>query len=346
MRTGITRRDFVRGVAYGGVGAAIGLASTSCRAGEAPAPLSKAPTAQPARKATRARVVLVRRASALDDQGRADAKAVREMLDEAMAKLDGDDGSIAKGWSSRFAAEDKVGIKGTMMMNHVHPEILVAIHDSLVEHAGLGTAAVLAWDRNRGARSREQLGGPDTQWVADPLFTCGADSISKVCSEWATALVNVPTLKCHWLSGVAISLKNWCGAVANIAVNDHAGTTWQFHGDSCADLGVFESMPVFGGKRRLVVVDAMEPYFEKGPQVDPEFFHPYGGLIVGTDPVAVDTVGMMLLQAIRDQKAGAPSPINPPPKHVGIAETKYNLGVSDPARIDIVKLGDTEGMLV
>jgi hypothetical protein len=31
---------------------------------------------------------------------------------------------------------------------------------------------------------------------------------------------------------------------------------------------------------------------------------------------------------------------------VGIAETKYGLGVSDPGRIDIVRLGDTEGMLV
>jgi len=346
MRTGITRRDFVRGVAYGGVGAAIGLAGASCRAGESSAPAATAPASQPAERAARARVVLVRRANVLDHQGRADAKAVREMLDEAMAKLDGDDGSTGKGWSSRFAAEDKVGIKGTMMMNHVHPEILVAVHDSLVAHAGVDTASILAWDRNRGARSREQLAGPDAQWVADPLFGWGADSISKVCSEWATALVNVPTLKCHWLSGVAISLKNWCGAVTNINVPDGPGTKWQFHGDSCADLGLFEAMPVFGGKRKLIVVDALEAYYEKGPQVDPEFLHPYGGLIVGTDPVAVDTVGMMLLQAIRDQKAGAPSPINPPPKHVGTADTKYHLGVSDPARIDIVKLGDTDGVMV
>jgi hypothetical protein len=31
---------------------------------------------------------------------------------------------------------------------------------------------------------------------------------------------------------------------------------------------------------------------------------------------------------------------------VGIAETKYGLGVSDPKRIDIVKLGDVDGMLI
>lgn len=346
MRTGITRRDFMRGAAYGGVGAAIGLTGASCRAEQSTAPAPVARAAQPTDRAARARVVLVRRTIALDEQGRADAKAVREMLDEAMAKLDGDDSSTAKAWSSRFSADDKVGIKGNVMMNRVRPEILTAIHDSLVEHAGVATEAIVAWDRNRGARSREQLAGPDSGWTADPLFGFGADSVSKVCSEWATALVNVPSLKCHWLSGVAISLKNWCGAVTNINVPDGPGTKWQFHGDSCADIGMFEAMPVFGGKSKLIVVDAMEPYYERGPMVDPEFFHPYGGLIVGTDPVAVDTVGTMLLQAIRDHKAGGPSPISPPPKHVGIAETKYHLGVSDPARIDIVRLGDTEGMMI
>lgn len=344
MRSKLTRRDLLRGAAYGGVGAAIGLSCASCRANQQAEPGPA--VARQADPGARARVVLVRRKDALDEQGRTTLGAAREMLDEAMAALDGDQGSAASAWSSRFSAADKVGLKGNVMMNHVRPEILLAIHDSLAEHGGLETDSILAWDRSQGARGREQLALPDRQWPQDPLLGFDTNSVSRVCSEWATALVNVPSLKCHWLSGVAISLKNWCGAVTNISVQDGQGTVFQFHGDSCADLGMFQAMPALGGKCRLIVVDAMEPYYEKGPQVDPEYFHPYGGLIVGTDPVAVDTVGTMLLQAIRDQAAGAPSPITPPPKHVGLAETKYGLGVSDPARIDIVRLGDTDGMLV
>jgi hypothetical protein len=346
MRGKLTRRDLLRGAAYGGVGAAIGLSCASCRANQQAATTAGEGAAAPADPTARARVVVVRRNGALDEQGRTSLRAVREMLDEAMARLDSDTGTAASAWSSRFVATDRVGLKGNVMMNHVRPEILLAIHDSLVEHVGIDTGNVLAWDRGQGARGREQLALADRDWPRDPLLTFDANSVSRVCSEWATALINVPSLKCHWLSGVAIGLKNWCGAVTGISVQDGQGTVFQFHGDSCAGLGQFEALPALGGKRRLTVVDAMEPYYEKGPQVDPEFFHPYGGLIVGTDPVAVDTVGTMLLQAIRDQAAGAPSPISPPPKHVGLAETKYGLGVSDPARIDIVRLGDADGMLV
>ncbi len=345
MKNALTRRDLIRGAAFGGIGAAIGVSCASCRGNQQ---ASEAPgaAARPTKPDARARVVVVRRKDALDDQGRTRAGTVREMLEEAMARLDGDDGDAARAWSSRFTAEDRVGLKGNVMMNHVRPEILLAIHDSLTEHARVASEEILAWDRAQGARGRAQLARPDREWTGDPVLGFDADSVSRVCSEWATALVNVPSLKCHWLSGVAIALKNWCGAVTNISVGDGEGTAFRFHGDSCADLGLFEAMPSMGGKCRLIVVDAMEPYYEKGPQVDPEYFHPYGGLIVGVDPVAVDTVGTMLLQAIRDEAAGAPAPISPPPKHVGIAETRYGLGVSDPARIDIVRLGDTEGMLV
>ncbi len=128
--------------------------------------------------------------------------------------------------------------------------------------------------------------------------------------------------------------------MANINVQDGPGTAFQFHSDSCADLGQFQALPAFRDRCRLVVVDAMEPYYELGPQTDPEYFYPYGGLIVGTDPVAVDTVGTMVLQAIRDEVRGEPWPISPPPKHVGVADAKYGLGVSDPGRIELVRLGD------
>lgn len=341
MRLRITRRDLLRGAAYGGVGAALGLSTACSRQTASAAQAEEGPPPSPAS----ARVALVRRADALDGQGRADAAVVREMLDLAMTNLN-PDMPLPAAWSGRFAPADRVGLKANVMMNHVRPEVLLAIHDSLVEHAGVASDAIAAWDRNRGAVGREQLARPDSEWGELPATGYDANSVARICSEWATALVNVPSLKCHWLSGVAIALKNWCGAVTNIGVFDGPGTAFQIHGDSCADMGVFQAMPDLGGKARLVVVDALEPYYERGPQTDPEYFYPYGGLIVGADAVAVDTVGTMLLQAIRDKVFGTHMPISPPPKHIGVAETKYGLGVSDPNRITIVRLGDTDGMLV
>jgi len=156
----------------------------------------------------------------------------------------------------------------------------------------------------------------------------------------------VPSLKCHVISGVAISLKNWAGAVTRINLQDGPDTAFQIHRDSGADIGQMQALPVFRNKCRLIVVDAMEPYYERGPQTDPEYYYRYGGLVVGADPVAVDTVGTQVLQAIRNEVRGEPWPISPPPKHIALAEEKYGLGVSDPQRIELVRLGAKDGMLI
>ncbi len=330
MTHGRTRRDFLRGTAGAAIGAALGLSGTGRQARAQAGP----------------RVVLIRSAEALADDGAARPEVVRALLDEACAALAGEGQTASDWWKARFAAGDRVGLKANVMMNHTRPEILLALHDSLAEHVGVATEAVAAWDRGSGAFGREELAKPDREWHPDPRLSFDDDAVSRLASEWATALINVPSLKCHWLSGVAIALKNWCGAVTRIRVDDAPGTAFQFHGDSCANLGVFQKLPALGGKCRLVVVDAMEPYYAAGPQTDPEYFHRYGGLIVGTDAVAVDAVGAHLLQAIRDHAAGEPSPISPPPKHIAVAAEQFGLGVSDLARIDLVRLGDTDGMLV
>ncbi len=317
----VTRRDFIRGTAYGALGTAVGLTGSRAVWGQAP----------------ESRVVLMRREEVLHSED--PAALVRAMLDEACAAL-APDGETPSFWSGHFDASDRVGLKANVMMNSARPELLTAIHDSLTEHVGVQDDAIAAWDRTSGGFGREVMAAGQAAWHGDERFGHTEASVSRIAAEWATALINVPSLKCHWLSGVAIGLKNWCGAVTSINVQDGPGTAFQFHSDACADLGQFQALPVFREKTRLVIVDALEPYYEMGPQIDPEYYYPYGAIIVGEDPVAVDAVGTVLLQGIRDEVAGEPWPITPPPKHVAIAESKYGLGVSDPARIELITLGD------
>jgi len=47
---------------------------------------------------------------------------------------------------------------------------------------------------------------------------------------------------------------------------------------------------------RLIVVDALRPLANGGPQVDPRYLWDYQGLLVGTDPVAVDTIGLEIIR--------------------------------------------------
>ena len=48
----------------------------------------------------------------------------------------------------------------------------------------------------------------------------------------------------------------------------------------------------------------------------------------------------------RQEFFGKDRPVTPSPKHIELAETRYGLGVADPKRIDIVRLGETKGMLI
>ena len=70
------------------------------------------------------------------------------------------------------------------------------------------------------------------------------------------------------------------------------------------------------------------------------------GLVAGRDPVAVDATGLRILEAKRRLHFGADEPFPVPPKHIRAAETKHALGVADPAKIDLVKLGWEEGVMV
>jgi hypothetical protein len=73
---------------------------------------------------------------------------------------------------------------------------------------------------------------------------------------------------------------------------------------------------------------------------------PYYGLIVGVDPVAVDATGARIIEAKRKLYFGDDRPISPPPHHIEVAGERYGLGVSDPAQIELVRLGWKDEALI
>jgi hypothetical protein len=69
-------------------------------------------------------------------------------------------------------------------------------------------------------------------------------------------------------------------------------------------------------------------------------------LIVGRDPVAVDTIGLRLIMAKRLQELGPGQELPPVPKHIQVADTKYGVGTSDTDKIELIKLGFAEGVMI
>jgi hypothetical protein len=259
----------------------------------------------------RSRVVLIRESGVVDEKGRIDGALLHDMLNRAMASLFETD-STAAAWRRVVSAGDVVGIKSNVWRHLPTPPALEdAIRDEVVR-AGI---------------KPEDVGVDDRGVRSNPVF------------ERATALINVRPMRTHAWSGLGTCIKNLIMFVPRPP---------EYHGDSCAPLGAIWRLPELEGKVRLNILVMLTPQFHGvGPHsFSKEYVWPYRGLIVGVDPVAVDATGARIIRARRDLYFGEPSPISPPPHHIEIAGSRYGLGVSDPASIDLVRLGWQEDVLI
>ena len=258
-----------------------------------------------ARAAHSSRVVLVRDEMALDAKHAVNDVVLRRMLGDLVMRVTGKP-SPTDAWRSLVTATDVVGLVTTDHLNPTHPELVAAVREAL---AAAGTAR----DRIRMAQ-----GGPDA------VRPC-------------TALVALPALKAHWLTGIGTVLKNYI---------TYSGSPSHYHAADSVKLGEIWLLPHVKGKTRLVVVDALRPLCDKGPQPDPRYMWDYRGLVGGTDPVALETVCLKIIESKRQALRGEPWPLSPPPLCVAAADEKYGLGTSRWSEIALERVGWSAEALV
>jgi len=152
-----------------------------------------------------------------------------------------------------------------------------------------------------------------------------------------TALIALPALKAHWLTGIGTVLKNYIM---------FSGEPSRYHEADSHKLGEIWNLPFVKGKTRLVLVDALYPLCDKGPQPDPRYRWAYKGLMAGTDPVAVETVCLRIITKKREALRGEPWPLQPPPLCVEAADKVYALGTSRWEEIELRHFGWEENLLL
>ncbi|MCX5770965.1 MAG: hypothetical protein NTZ09_11930, partial [Candidatus Hydrogenedentes bacterium] len=64
------------------------------------------------------------------------------------------------------------------------------------------------------------------------------------------------------------------------------------------------------------------------------------------DPVAVDTIGLSIIQAKRKEFFNEDVPLPITPHHIRFAAEKFQLGIADKDRIDLKMLGTPEGRII
>lgn len=259
----------------------------------------------------KAKVVLIRDKNALKSFKEPNPEVIQRMLDEAVSKLMGEK-DVRDAWKRLVKPTDIVGIKSNVW--HYIPttrEVEQAIKRRVMD-AGV----------------REENIGIDDRGVR-------RNSIFKR----ATALINARPARTHHWSGMGGCIKNYIMFVPK---------AWDYHGDSCADLATIWTDYNLKEKTKLNILVMLNPLFHGiGPHhYSNKYVWEYKGILVSQDPVAVDATGVRVLQAKRRQFFGEERPLQPPAKHIFLADTRHRLGVSHPDRIELVKLGLEEGILI
>lgn len=259
----------------------------------------------------KSRVVLIRNSEVLDKSYTVNASLMQQMLDQALTAALGID-DAAEAWKSIIKPDDVVGIKSNVWRYLPTPAELEQGIKKRVMDCGV---------------PEDRIGIKDRGLLKDPIFTN------------ATALINTRPMRTHHWSGVGSLIKNYITFVPR---------PYEWHDDTCADLGKLLELPLVKGKTRLNILVMLTPLFNgSGPHhFNPKYTWAYNGLIVGTDTVACDAVGVTILRNKRKEFFGDDRPLNPPPKHIFLADTRHSLGTADLSKIELIKLGDTDGILI
>ena len=338
----LDRREFLAGSA----GAGLGLAALATGG----ASLSQFLTGDRAEAAVapsdRSRVALVRNEKVFqsgDDEP--DAEQVAWMLAAGMGSLFNTENPSAI-WRTLFKPDDVVGIKVNCIAGpqlSTHPRVVAAIVSEL-KRASVPEENIIIWDR----KDNELEHAGYTLNVAGPGVRCYGTTrkvgyeekttkkgsfkgrLSKILTQRITALINVPILKNHGMAGVTISMKNHYGSFHN--PRKHHGN----HADPyIADLN---SIDVIKDRTRLIVCDATRALCNGGPGYKPAFTWRYSGMLVATDPVALDTVGAGIIDERREE-IGLPTLAESgrPPLQLASAAER-GLGNTEMRKIDLRRL--------
>jgi hypothetical protein len=337
---GLTRREFLRVLA---AGAAAAGGAAALRAAESTPPPSipprerrdSAPPSPPAAPAAgsnpapagRSRVVVVTHPEVILKEYRVNPPVIRQMLDRALMELTGAN-TETEAWKKIGRADDFVAVKHNAIGRptlHSHTEINDAVAAQLAAAAQVKPDRILVVDR---------ILPPPYNELSDP-FTLPSRKLQtrlrRLYTDQATAIVNVSVLKAHFSEGLSAAMKNHLGSINNPAA---------YHGwePDRMPLSVPElnALPPIRTKTRLAIIDAIRPLFAGGPTDDPQYRWDYRGLIVSSDPVAAEAVGLRILETQRSEARKKDWPMTAARLMLAHAQ-EIGLGHAAPDRIDLVE---------
>lgn len=265
-------------------------------------------------------------------EGRVDFDIIEQLVDGAISHLTGKPADMA--WQQFFSANDTIGLMIETWRYPVQVATVEVIIDRLVgmgvspsriivfggdEHdlfsAGFNISRDTAGVRVLGAQSEGFRGG-----------------MSRIVTDYCDGIINVGALRTDPELGMAGCVANTLACVPNVKRVALRQTP--------LTLPQVAAHPAVRGKVRVSFLEAYLPLLETTGQARVTW--QYKGLIAGTDMVAVDMVGLKVLQGCRNAHKGAEWPLPAVPEYLKAAQEDYRVGQSQEGLITTKLWGNTE----
>jgi len=255
-----------------------------------------------------------------------------EMLDSALQRLTATPNTV-EAWRRLLRSDDMIGLKfnrsGAEGLG-VSGDFADTVIASLLA-AGFEARQIVAIEAPEETASTRGLPAPADGWQAQPTdFGSGQDQLANVLDQ-VTAIINIPFLKNHNITGVTGACKNLSHALVK-----HPA---RFHDAHCSPyIADIVALPQIRSKLRLHLVNALRVVFDGGPEVSDEATWDAGMVLAGTDPVAVDSLGLEIINAQRSILGLAD--VNHPVRRTRFLEAAAarGLGRADARRLEVARI--------
>ena len=289
---------------------------------------------------------------------------VQDMLGQGLESLTGKKGNPL---ATLIDPDDTVGLKINCLgrpLLYTHHELINAMITELKE-IGVKENNIIVWDRydihmsDCGFTMNDTASGVryfatqthnDEMSHFDPEYIYKSEfdnpekrdengiicRFSNIFTKQCDKIINMAILKDHVLAGVTLCLKNISYGICN--------NNGRFHGPDHISTFITDiySLPEVRDKIVLNIIDGLEACFENGPVPrTPKVLFTPKTLWFGTDPVALDTLGLEVIEAKRKEK-GYPAlrEIRPTIDHIAMA-AETGLGKYKKEEIEVDKVDMT-----
>jgi uncharacterized Fe-S center protein len=164
----------------------------------------------------------------------------------------------------------------------------------MLHDAGYPARSVAAVEIPRALQADLGTRRPELGWGEAIPLGAGEEALAAYLHA-ADAVINVPLLKTHQIAGMSGAMKNLSHALI-----EHPA---RYHGNGCSPyVGQVIGAKEVSVRVRLNVVNALRVVCRNGPDARRQDVATCGYVLLGYDPVAIDTVGRDLLLATRRKR--------------------------------------------